>query len=372
MKRHNHLKEARHDYIRYANVWEDAQVMLKGLQAKTGGKHLSIASGGDNALMLLLTDPELVVAVDINHPQLALCALKKAAIKNLSCIDYQRFIGFLEDDDRLNTYKKLRSTLSPQASAYWDANSEVLQAGAINQGKFERYFQLFAHRILPFIHGKKTIEALLSPKPEKEQSHFYQTRWNNWRWRFLFRFFFSKRIMGWLGRDPEFLKQVAVNVGQFIFQKAEQHLKSTAAQHNFILKYNLTGHFGQLLPDYVQEENYTKIQSRIDRLILYEGLADAAIDRFGQFDYFNLSDIFEYMDELTFQQVGRGFAAGARPGARLVYWNLMVERNLAQSLPDLFTDEPDLSEMLSKEDRGFFYNKFVVNRIGPALKYTGI
>jgi S-adenosylmethionine-diacylglycerol 3-amino-3-carboxypropyl transferase len=363
MKRHNHLKEARHDYIRYANVWEDARVMLQGLQAQSGAKHLSIASGGDNALMLLLTDPECVVAVDINHPQLALCALKKAAIRHLDCADYQKFIGFQEADDRLDTYQELRSTLSPQASAYWDEHLETIEMGAINQGKFERYFQLFVQRILPFIHSPKTVKALLAPKSEKDQIHFYETQWNTWRWRFLFRVFFSKRVMGWLGRDPEFLKQVDVNVGQFIFQKAEHHLKSTAAQHNFILKYNLTGHFGQLLPDYVQEENYVKIRNRIDRLILYEGLADAAVDRFGQFDYFNLSDIFEYMDMATFQQVGQGFAAGARPGARFVYWNLMVERNLAQSLPHLFKDEPALSASLSKEDRGFFYNKFIVNEL---------
>ncbi|MEI6409444.1 MAG: DUF3419 family protein [Bacteroidota bacterium] len=363
MRKKQHLKNVRHDYIRYANVWEDARVLLEGLKARPGAKHLSIASGGDNTLMLLLTDPEMVAAVDINHPQLALCALKRAAIKALDCADYQGFIGLRNATDRLATYAALRDDLSPQAAAFWDENQDVIEEGIVDAGKFERYFQLFAERMLPFIHSKKTVRALLAPKSETEQLKFYDRHWNTWRWRFLFKVFFSKTVMGWLGRDPQFLKQVEVHVGKFIFQKAERHLKSVGAQQNFILRYNLTGSFGTLMPDYMLPENYNIIKSRIDRLVLYEGLADSAVAQFGKFDYFNLSDIFEYMDTDTFEQVSRSFAAGANPGARFAYWNLMVARNMAQSMPNIFKDEPEQSETLGKIDRGFFYNRFIVNEL---------
>ena len=355
------LATVQHDYIRYANVWEDAQILIEGLQAHAGGRHLSIASGGDNAFALLLTHPELVVAVDINPAQLAVCALKKAAIQHLNCIEFQQFIGFLPSNERWATYTALRERLSPEARNWWDAHPEIVEAGVVDAGKFERYFRLFAQRILPFIHSKKQVAALLAPKSAEEQARFYDKKWNTWRWRWLFNIFFSKKIMGWMGRDPAFLAQVEVAVGTFIFNKAEQHLQSPAAQDNFILRYNLTGNFGHLLPDYAQPQNYATIKAHIDRLVFYEGLADEAVAKFGQFHYFNLSDIFEYMDDATFRQVGQTFAAAALPGARFAYWNLMVPRNLAQVLPEKFSDEPALSAALSARDRGFFYNRFIVN-----------
>ena len=39
--------------IRYAQCWEDADVLLAGLDVKPGDTCLSIASAGDNALALL-------------------------------------------------------------------------------------------------------------------------------------------------------------------------------------------------------------------------------------------------------------------------------------------------------------------------------
>ena len=78
--------------IRYANCWEDADILLKGMDPKAGDRILSIGSGGDNSLALLSRNPECVVAVDISEPQLHLIALKKAAVKHL---DYEAFLGFL-------------------------------------------------------------------------------------------------------------------------------------------------------------------------------------------------------------------------------------------------------------------------------------
>lgn len=357
------LETVRHDYVRYANVWEDAQLLVQGLQAKPGAKHLSIASGGDNALMLLAGDPEMVVAADLNQAQLFLCELKRAAIRHLECIEYQEFIGLLPSESRLHVYIRIRADLRGETKAFWDDQQQLIEDGLVHAGKFERYFRMFAHRILPLIHSQRSVKALVAPKSAEEQALFYDQHWNTWRWRFLFNVFFSKTVMGWLGRDPAFLKQVEVHVGEFIFQKAAHHLKSVAAQDNFILRYNLTGSFGNLVPDYAMPENYNRIRANIGRLFFYEGLAETAIHKYGKFDGFNLSDIFEYMDVPTFRQVGAVLAEGANPGARVCYWNLMVHRNLAEDLPDLFQDLPDLSARLTAEDRGFFYHRFIVNQI---------
>ena len=45
---------ARADFstIRYAQVWEDADILLAALAPREGDVHLSIASAGDNVLAL--------------------------------------------------------------------------------------------------------------------------------------------------------------------------------------------------------------------------------------------------------------------------------------------------------------------------------
>ena len=57
--------------IRYAQCWEDADVLLAALDPSPGAVCLSIASAGDNTLALLARSPARVVAVDLNTAQLA-------------------------------------------------------------------------------------------------------------------------------------------------------------------------------------------------------------------------------------------------------------------------------------------------------------
>jgi S-adenosylmethionine-diacylglycerol 3-amino-3-carboxypropyl transferase len=360
------LSKVRHDYIRYANVWEDAALLLKGLAARAGERHLSIASAGDNAFMLLTSDPEIVVAVDINAPQLHLCALKREAMRHLDREAYLAFAGFTPSATRLAAFETIAPSLSPAALQYWQQNTAILENGIVHAGKFERYFKLFAHWVLPFIHAKKTVEELLRTKSAAEQHDFYQKRWNTWRWRMLFKIFFSKFVMGKAGRDPAFLKEVNIPVGEFIFNQAERHLSSTAAQNNHILRFNLTGSFGQTLPDYVQPDHYEKIKAGLDRLQLHHGFAEAAIEQWGKFDCFNLSNIFEYMDDSTFKLVAAQLLAGAKPGARFAYWNLMVPRNMAEIMPGRLSNDPIINILPRDTDRGFFYNKFIVNILEDA------
>src|SRR5690606_17574733 len=97
--------------IRYANCWEDPEVLLQGLSPKEGSKILSIASAGDNSFSLLTTNPALVVAVDINQTQLFLVALKKAAIEYLDYPDVLTFLGFRSGADRLVLFNRIKGTL---------------------------------------------------------------------------------------------------------------------------------------------------------------------------------------------------------------------------------------------------------------------
>ncbi len=53
-------------YIRYANCWEDADLLLANTTPSPKATIASIASAGDNSLAFLASDPALVIAFDIN------------------------------------------------------------------------------------------------------------------------------------------------------------------------------------------------------------------------------------------------------------------------------------------------------------------
>ena len=359
----NISKKVQLDFIRYANCWEDPDMLLKGLNLPKNKRILSIASAGDNSFSMLITEPEIVVAFDLNPVQLYLVELKKVAIKSLTREETIAFLGFKHSKNRLKTYEKLKTNLSEKAREFWEKNTSLIEYGVIHTGKFEKYFQLFSRRILPFIHTKKRVQEIFTEKTEEEQFAYYTKKWNTWRWRLLFKIFFSKAVMGKRGRDPEFLKEVKLNVGQFIFNQAEKQLGSKRAQNNFILRYNLTGNFGELLPHYLQEENYTLIQSLIDRVELLHGTTEDAVRIFGKFDAMNLSDIFEYMNTEIFEAIGKGLHAGLNENGKVAYWNLMVPRRLSAQLPTLFNYEKELSEELTLSDKGFFYKGFYIDKV---------
>ncbi len=358
------LKEVSHDYIRYANCWEDADILLDGLQTNEQSRVLSIGSAGDNSFSFLAQNPAIVVAVDINPIQLKLIELKKAAISILNRTDYLEFYGFSKSKKRAFLFAQIKLELEKSGkkdiSKYWEKREKEVLEGLVHSGKFEKYFHIFSKKVLPLIHSTIRIDMLFQEKSKKEQKKFYKEVWNSKRWQGLFKIFFGKFIMGRLGRSKAFLDEVEVSVGKFIFKKAKQHLKSTACQKNYFLHYILKGNFGAELPHYVREGVYEKIKKNIDKLEVFEGFAEDAFAKHGKFNRFNLSDIFEYMTAETFKEVAKNFEENAMPNSRFAYWNLMVPRKLSEIASCDFKFQQVLSKALSKKDLGFFYGQFIV------------
>jgi S-adenosylmethionine-diacylglycerol 3-amino-3-carboxypropyl transferase len=347
--------------LRYANCWEDAAVLSEGLQSKPGARILSICSAGDNTFALLLSDPEIVVAADLNPVQLHLFELKKAAITNLDQTEVLQFLGFKPHENRMLFFERIQKDMEEHAAAYWRANPDMIRKGVIHKGKFENYFRIFSLYLLPLIHSRTRTLELLEPKSPADQQAYYDKKWNNLRWKLFFRIFFGRQVMGLLGRDPEFLKNVELNVGNFIFTQAGKQLASVNAQSNFMLRYNLTASFGKLLPDYLLPENFEKIKNNLYRIVTHYGPAETAIDKYGSFDVMNLSNIFEYMDNDQFKQISGKLVEGLEPGGGLVYWNLMIRRRISDHNRNMLFEEA-LSAKLKPRDRGFFYQDVVIER----------
>ena len=63
--------------LMFAQSWEDPDCDLAALQPQSGDTILAITSGGDNVLGFLLTNPQQVIAVDLNPAQTYLLELKR-------------------------------------------------------------------------------------------------------------------------------------------------------------------------------------------------------------------------------------------------------------------------------------------------------
>lgn len=158
--------------IRYANCWEDAEVLLEGLSPVENSKILSIGSAGDNSFSLLTTNPELIVAVDINKTQLHLIELKKACIKKLAREEALMFLGFMPSLKRIDVFNQLKTELTNDARKYWEASLNVIDRGVIYAGKFEKYFLFFSKNILPLIHSKKLLQNYTWQNPKRSKRFF--------------------------------------------------------------------------------------------------------------------------------------------------------------------------------------------------------
>jgi len=164
--------------LRYSNCWEDAAVVARALAPLDGVRCLSVASAGDNTLSLLARGADDVQAVDLNPAQLALLELKMEAFRHLEHPDLLAFLGVRPCQDRLAVYVSLRPGLGAMACRFWDEHVPLVREGVIHAGRLERYFRLFRRAVLPLVHSRRTVAALLTTRDPEEREHFYATVWD--------------------------------------------------------------------------------------------------------------------------------------------------------------------------------------------------
>jgi S-adenosylmethionine-diacylglycerol 3-amino-3-carboxypropyl transferase len=356
--------------IRYAQVWEDADVLLDGLEIGPGHTCLSIASAGDNAIALLTRDPARVVALDLNAAQLACLELRVAAYRELEHKELLALIGSRPSARRPVLYAKCRPRLSPAARAFWDGRPDAVTAGIGSAGKFERYFETFRRRVLPLVHRRARVDSLLVPRDRAGRIRFYSEEWDTWRWRLLFRVFFSRTMMGRLGRDPEFFRYVEGDVASRILGRTRHALTDLDPSENPYVHWILTGTHGAALPCALREESFAHIRANLDRLEWRQASLEDYLtgDSKEAFDRFNLSDLFEYVSLDHYHRLLRAVVAASRPDARLAYWNMLAPRERPAQMADSLVPLTELATRLHLKDRAFFYSAFRVERVAQPFR----
>ena len=379
------VKENRVDFslIRYSQCWEDTEVLLESLNIQENDICFGILSAGDNVFSMLAENPKKVVALDISFPQIALAKLKKEVFNSLSYEEMLEFMGVMKSDKRIEIYDRIRENLDKEVKEYWDFNKDAIEKGIIHTGKFEKFFKIFREKILPFVHSKKRIEKLLEKKSRQERMEYYDKYWNNFRWKLMFKLFFSKYIVGKLGRDKEFFRYAEKNISEEMKERSRYALCELNPYENPYINYILTGNYRKdCLPYFLRKENFDKIRKNLHKVEILQSSVEEYLDQIDfKIDKFNLSDIFEYMSAENYSKLMGKIYDNAENNALLAYWNLIVERN-SEKLDYKKTDSEiavtgketnvngekyermkELDKKLHEKDMTFFYTDFVVEKV---------
>jgi S-adenosylmethionine-diacylglycerol 3-amino-3-carboxypropyl transferase len=351
--------------VRYAQCWEDTEVMLAGLAVQPGDVCLSIASAGENALSLLTGYPAKVFAVDLNPAQLAMLELRVAAYRLLSYEDLLVFMGSRRGQNRVALYHQCRRLLSRHARAYWDEHLEDIAHGLGSAGKFEAILKRLRNCFVPLAHDRSVINQLLQSRSRSERHEFFRQVWNTPMRRILVRLFLPRLVQARTGNKASFLPSFDFAHGRRVAERTETMITEMDPAKNPYLHWMLMGTHGDYLPFALRRENVATIKANIDRIdwrlcavedVLNE-LGDRSIDRF------NLSDLFEYLAEPAYHTLLHRLARCGRRGGRLLYWNTMNRRRRPPMMADILLPLADLATALKKRDQVFFYDDLVIEEI---------
>ena len=349
------------DRIRYAQCWEDADILLDALQVRPGDVCLSIASAGDNSLALLTRDPARVIAIDMSAAQLHCLELRVAAYRCLDHPELLELMGSRPSVNRRRLLQRCRPALSASTWSFWDARWAWGERWGIGgAGRFETYLRLFRQIALPLVHNRARVDDLLQQKSLPERRRFYSETWNGPRWRWMLRMFFSRFLMSHAGRESEFFRHAPDVLGEHLAVRIAHALQELDPADNPYLHWILRGRHGNALPLALRPEHFQTIRANLGRLEWRQQSLAQFAARGEPVDAFNLSDVFEYLDERTFTALYANLLGCARAGARLAYWNMLVPRSAPPGIGCRVKPQLGRASDLHERDKAFFYSRFVV------------
>lgn len=347
--------------IRYAQCWEDADILLEALDVQPQQTCLSIGSAGDNTLALLARGPRRVIAVDFSPAQIACLELRVAAYRELRYGELLELMGSTPSRRRIPLYRRCRPLLSATGRSFWDARESLIDGGIGAAGRFENYLGLFRSWALPLAGRRSKLERLLRSGTIRERQKLYDEL-NTRVWRWLFRIFFSRMVMARLGRDAHFFRYSTRDISGQLLARTRYALTQLSPADNPYLQWILFGQHAGALPYALRPEHFNSIREHLDCLEWHCASLEAFLEsrEAANIDRFNLSDVFEYMAPHQYHRLLERLLRSSAHGARFAYWNMLVERSRPLYLRKCLRPLTDLSNHLFKRDKVFFYSAFVV------------
>jgi S-adenosylmethionine-diacylglycerol 3-amino-3-carboxypropyl transferase len=359
------LKNNKSTKIRYSQCWEDANVVLEALRINNQDVVLSIGSGGCNSFSIISKNPEKIFIIDNNSAQIELVKLKISAIKHLNYEQVLEFFGITKSQKRIEYLDSVSEKLDEKSQYFWSNKLKIIKKGIIHSGKFEKYLSFFRKYLLILIQPNSYKDFLLNCNDKIVQKNFYDKQWNNFRWKFFFKIFFSKKIMHKHGRSKEmFQYQQNNNSGQVFLSRIEQGIKEGNIYENEYLEYILKGNFICYLPHYLKKTEFEKIKEFTNFEIIENNMFDFLKKMpDNSISKFNLSDIFEALSEEFSNNLFNEIYRTAKNNSLIIFWNNLVYRNIPKNLKQYFILDQSLIEKMNQKDKIFFYEKFYIYQI---------
>jgi len=355
---------------------EDERTEAEALELGSADRVLCIASAGEMPLSLLALGAGRVVAVDVAPGQIELVRLKLAAACALEREQALRFLGYLplEPAQRLELLPCVLRELGPASRSFWRSQPEIVARGAIWAGRFERYLGRL-RPLLWMLAGRKPIEAMCSARSREEQRTHFLRAFGRPRVRWLFRVAFHPWLFGGLGMDRRSLRHRNrdESLGEQYYARLEQLCTSTPARDNHLLQLMMLGRLAHpdAAPAYLSRAGIEVVRQRSAALRLVQAdllsFLSAEIanrrDRCepgGPFDKAHLSNLADWLDEVTFVRLLDLLVRTMTPSGRIVWRALHARRGVPRFLSPRLQIEADRGDRLRQADRFPFY------RITPA------
>ncbi len=352
----------------FTQNWEDPQSDHAALKIKSGDAVQAITSGGCNVLGFLLFDPAIIYSVDINPAQSYVMELKIAAIRSMEFEEFIAFAGLADHPHRLGLYERARPLLSKEAAEFWDGKDKLLSEGFIMQGKYERFIKL-AGKFIKLLQGKKRVMGLFDEKTQQEQEEYFDKVWNTKRFHYMFKILFNKRMLAKKGLVADYFHfdDGSKSFAESFYNRSRKAFRNIPIKDNYFLALYLLGKYrnNNEVPTYLKKENYAVMKSRLDRIKIITSEAQSWLDAMpeGSIDCFALSNICELMSEKDTLRLFEGVYRAARPGASVIFRNLMIPRDVPELLKGKIVKEDALSKQLYDSDRSFVYGKVAAYKI---------
>jgi S-adenosylmethionine-diacylglycerol 3-amino-3-carboxypropyl transferase len=352
----------------FTQNWEDPAVDEKALHLQEGDTVFTITSGGCNTLGFLRFNPSAIYCVDINPAQTFLMELKQAAFRNLSFEELHEFFGITKSKRRLETYNRIKNNLSPQALQFWEKHRRIINEGLLMNGRYEKFVKI-AGVLLRVMQGKRKMEKFFALKSLQEQEEFYNNEWDNKRWRWLFKTMFNKKRLAKKGLNADYFHfdDGSSSFSESFYKRAGHAMKSIPASSNYFLSLYFLGHYlnASSLPAYLLPQNFELIKKNID--CIRPVTADSKYwlqqqpDNF--FNAMSLSNICELMDDEDTYKLFDEVKRTCQNSGNIIFRNLMIPRDVPESLRYAIVKNDELSKSLQQMDRSFVYGKIAAYEI---------
>ncbi len=352
--------------IRYANCWEDEEVVLRALGISPQGRYLLICSAGDIVLSLLSKKPRKIIAVDTNPAQTACLDLRKAAFQRLSYKHVLAFLGITHSTDRIGTYHHIRDRLTEKSALFWDNNHDALRTGIIHAGTTEKYFHRFRKWLLPLLMNRSARTSLFTSSSDNHHRKILSRVTESRRWKLMTGVLFSRNIMRNLdlGRAPSFYDALHDDIGAYVRRNIQRMITQVPIHDNPYLEYIIRGNFVKTRPFYLRERHFTPIRQCLDRIIIYiTDIVEYLENTSNTFHGFYFSDIFEYMTDDQCRHVLALAVQHSRPKARIVYWSTLRSRPLQVIGNTHIRTQNDIAQELFQQNRTFFYSDLSIGEV---------